>query len=252
MISMNNLGSNGRLGNQMFQYASLKGIARNNGHDFCIPYSMEIDPFFDHMLSATFEMSSVNFGHGNFDGRNENDFTFDNDLFENCPDNIDLSGYFQSPKYFNHIKEEILKDFTFREKYDAENIYDVTIHVRRTDYVPKTEYHGLCSEEYYVEAMENFPVDSTFLVVSDDIEWCKQQKIFEGCDFSSDNNYKKDLYLMTKSKNNIIANSSFSWWGAWLNQNPDKIVIAPKFWFNPNYMPIEKTQDLVPNEWIRL
>lgn len=252
MISMNNLGSNGRLGNQMFQYAILKGLSAKYGYEFCIPPSAESNPYYDHVLFTLFKMEEVNVGYTDYPTYQEQGFRFDENLFNNCTDNTNLNGYFQSYKYFQHINDEIVDNFSFKHNYDIDTEYDVAIHVRRTDYVGKTEYHGLCSEEYYREALSYFNPSGRFVVMSDDIEWCMRQDMFSGFDFRTATSDHEDLYVMSKARNNIIANSSFSWWGAWLNKNPEKKVIAPWLWFNPGYIPIEDTMDLIPSDWIRL
>jgi len=253
MISMNSLGSNGRLGNQMFQYASLKGIARQNGYSFCIPKSAEVNAYYDHMLFKFFVMNGVSTAYGSGEMVEEQrGFRFDPNLFYACRDNVDIKGYLQSYRYFTHIRDEILSDFTFKKQYNIEKEYDVAIHVRRGDYVQKTEFHGLCSEKYYRDAMSLFPDDTRFVVLSDDIEWCTAQKFFSNCQFNL-NDYDEDLYIMTNAPmGNIISNSSFSWWGAWLNQNAGRKVVAPLHWFNPNYIPVEETQDLIPDDWMRI
>jgi hypothetical protein len=249
VISFNSLGSLGRLGNQMFQYASLKGIARNRGFEFSIPWSPFLDPWRDHQLSNVFKLQDnliLNSPEQPYTAE-EKFFGFDYDLFNYVEDNSDLVGYFQTERYFSHIKDEILEDFSFKEKFDdVVSDYFTVIHVRRTDYLAFSNHHPTCSLDYYKEAMDI--TGGPFLVVSDDIEWC--QKNITADEYSKSSNVK-DLYLMSKAKNNIIANSSFSWWGAWLNQNPNKKVIAPNKWFGPAYDHYN-LEDLIPKEWIKL
>jgi len=246
MISFNNLGNLGRLANQMFQYASLKGIARNRGYEFSIPPANVFgkrDP-----VVATAELNIYDvFG---LDKKNkvglipnqvlmERMHTFDAELFENCPDNIDIFGYYQTQKYFEHIEDEIREDFTF----DAELIKSckdfleytyvfrdvIALHIRRGDYVSNPN-HPSQSMEYYQRGLEMLP-DLDVIVFSDDAEWCKQQEIFSSDRFSisEGNTTDADLCLMSMCQYHVIANSSFSWWGAWLAKS--KKVIAPKNWF---------------------
>lgn len=134
--------------------------------------------------------------------------------------------YLQSEEYFENCKDEI------RELYSTGIGYSnyVSIHVRRGDYVGNKFYFDLFSEGYYERAMFLFPGEK-FIVFSDDVEWCKTQEIFKDCAFSEGNSEVEDMNLMASCKSNIIANSSFSWWAAWLNPNPAKEVVAPKNWF---------------------
>ena len=246
MISFNNLGNLGRLANQMFQYASLKGIARNRGYEFSIPPAnvfCKRDP-----VVATAELNIYDvFG---LDKKNkvglipnqvlmERMHTFDTELFQNCPDNIDIFGYYQTYKYFEHIEDEIREDFTFDEdlvkscKEFLEYTYVfrdvIALHIRRGDYVSNPN-HPSQPMEYYQRALEMLP-DLDVIVFSDDSEWCKQQEIFSSDRFSisEGNTTDADLCLMSLCQYHVIANSSFSWWGAWLAKS--KKVIAPKNWF---------------------
>ncbi len=181
--------------------------------------------------------------------------------------NVYLSGNWQNEKYFKDIDNIIRKDFTLKNKSNnyiklANQILNtdnsISLHVRRGDYVhnKKTnEYHGICSLNYYKKAINiiaskiNLP---TFFVFSDDIKWVKKNiKTRYPIVFIS-GNYLKDyeeLILMSKCKYNIIANSSFSWWGAWLNNNPDKVVIAPKKWFQAA---TRINDNPCPENWIKI
>ena len=128
----------------------------------------------------------------------------------------------------------------------------ISIHIRRGDYLEKEDRHPVCRMEYYQAAIEyidtfNSPI---FIIFSDDIEWCKKHFIGDNYIFIQDEEDYIDLYLMSLCKHNIIANSSFSWWGAWLNKNINKKVIAPQNWFGVNKrLP---TQDIYCEEWIVL
>lgn len=121
----------------------------------------------------------------------------------------------------------------------------IAIHVRRGDYVHNAFYVDLFADGYYERAMAEFP-DSKFLVFSDDIEWCKQQEIFKNCDFSEGKTEVEDMNLMASCKGHIIANSSFSWWGAWLSPHGGKVV-APKKWFTDGQKRVG-----LPDSWIQL
>jgi hypothetical protein len=248
MISFNSLGKSGRLGNQMFKYAALRGIAAYHNFDFSIPFSDGKDEWNDHQLLNIFNLSEKLKIEHNETSLNvkEKGYAFDPELFYLCSDGVDLDGYFQTEKYFKHIKDKILNDFTFKFIPNLPTENYISIHVRRGDYLHQTNHHPVCDVEYYNEAISLINENLPKIIFSDDIEWCKDNI---KADFYSENtkNYE-DLYLMTRAKHNVIANSSFSWWGAWLNQNPDKIVVAPKNWFGPGYAHLD-VSDLIPEEW---
>jgi len=183
-------------------------------------------------------------------------------------DNTYLEGYWQSEKYFKDIEQIIHQEFTVKNELQGKNkeiaqhILDtnsISIHIRRGDYVtnPLTnKIHGTCTLEYYHQAVMLIveKVKSPhFFLFSDDPEWVQRNIVLEYPTTHVDHNKAdkdyEDLRLMSLCKHNIIANSVFSWWGAWLNKNPDKIVIAPKRWFNENSY---NTKDLLPEPWIKI
>jgi hypothetical protein len=156
-------------------------------------------------------------------------------LFLNCPDGVDLLGYYQTEKYFKHIEDEIRKDFSFdQELLDTCKGFiegdTISLHIRRGDYVVNPN-HPTQSLSYYSEALSRLKSDLPVIIFSDDPQWCKQQKLFDNDRFmiAEGNTTDCDLCLMSLCKYHIIANSSFSWWGAWLANS--KQVIAPKNWF---------------------
>ncbi len=179
-----------------------------------------------------------------------------------------LIGYWQSEKYFKDKESVIRKEFQFKRKPVGKNksmlkriksTDNVSIHIRRGDYVrdKKTnEFHDVTKMQFYKKAIElvsKIQDKPTFFVFSDDITWCKKSLNFiEDATFVDHNEQEEsyeDMRLMSSCKHNIIANSSFSWWGAWLNDNPEKIVIAPKKWFND---PSISTRDRLPASWIKI
>lgn len=281
MIGYNRLGSNGRLGNQMFQYAALRGIATNLGYEWTVP-----SPVGSHQtnygLFECFEMKSVkenNFGlvPNNFPTYKANTGAFDEEFFNNCPDNCNIEDYFQTEKYFTHIKDKIREDFKFKEEHlelckeFISQIGDVIfLHVRRGDYVNLQYYHPVCELEYYEKALEKFDENIPVLIFSDDIDWCSRQKIFSSDRFFLSQNNEKypyahldadgqmrhslipyiDLCLMSLCSGGIIANSSMSWWGAWLIENPTHPIIAPKKWYGPAAKVDDS--DLIPERWERI
>ena len=277
-ISYNRLGSNGRLGNQMFQYAALRGIAAHRGFGWMIPRP---DSYGDsnYGLFDCFEMSSVqetNFGFLNTKSIQTGQFHFSQEFFDNCPDNVNLHDYFQSEKYFLNVSNTIRKDFTFKEtvlnpckEIVSELDNPIFLHVRRGDpnlvdargfkwsYTQCSEQHPPQPLEYYEEALKLFPEDQEVVVVSDSPEWVLEQELFKPDRFYvstpeekyPDGSYTPyvDLCIMANCKGGIIANSTLSWWGAWLQNGVGKIV-APKMWFGPAYAD-KITDDLYCEGW---
>lgn len=253
MLSYSRLGLNGRLGNQMFQYASLRGIASSNGHNFGVPSG-------GHQLFDIFEMSEAlenRFDLFPSETFNEPHFHFDPNFMSGFPDNRDLFGYFQTEKYFKNIENIIKNEFNFKSAIPeaADRYADIfknnkvfSIHFRRTDYLNTPGAHPTPSQDYYESAIDLFDDYDFGIVFSDDINWCRSLSLLNSSRFIfSHNHHFIDLYLMTQCHSNIIANSSFSWWGAWLNQNKNKSVIVPPVWFGP--LIGADTKDLIPEDW---
>ncbi len=181
------------------------------------------------------------------------------------PDQI-LSGYFQSWKYFNHHRSKLLdvfapSDFTMdilRKKYsflfEAPNT--VGVHLRtKCKFLHEHGKHPFLGLEYYRKAFDLFPKDFLFVICADRIEWCKkhlQEEMPDRKFVFIDGNYGiEDLFLLSKMKNNIIANSTFSWWAAYLNQNSDCKVVAPELWGGDPPPPIPPKDLFLPN-WVTL
>lgn len=185
--------------------------------------------------------------------------------FKKYPENTYLQGFWQSELYFKEYEKEIRNEFEFKQTIiDAckpfsdpiLNSNSVSLHVRRGDYVNNpsaNKFHGLCSPQYYEEAISHIAASQgqiEIIVFSDDISWCKENLKFNfPIYFLETGSAYNDLYLMTQCRHNIIANSSFSWWGAWLNAHPGKIVVGPKQWFADTSV---NTSDIIPASWIRL
>lgn len=198
----------------------------------------------------------------------EASFVFDPHIL-NTPNFAYLNGYWQSEKYFTAIQTQLREDLKLSQKLTelqqslanqiANNPFAVSLHVRRGDYVADpttTAFHGLCSLEWYAQAVQYMlskERQAQFYIFSDDYEWVKENLSIAApmhlIHPSPDGQEAVDMYLMSLCKHNIIANSSFSWWGAWLNPDPKKMVIAPKRWFATDH---HNTVDLIPSEWIRL
>lgn len=193
----------------------------------------------------------------------ERSFNFDSTIL-NLKDDVYLDGYWQSWKYFSHYSDVIKKDLTLKLKYlntidgnlltQIENSNSVAIHVRRGDYVSSEDvnkFHGICDKSYYdyaIELIKNKVVNPKFFIFSDDPDWCLKEFGNEFFIISGNHDWQ-DFWLMAKCKHQIIANSSFSWWAAWLNSNIEKIVIAPKKWFSGMDIDIN---DRLPESWIKL
>lgn len=181
--------------------------------------------------------------------------------------NVYLAGYWQSEKYFSDASATIRTDFAFRVPLSKQNAElagsivqttAVSLHVRRGDYVSNAKAnaaHGLCSLDYYRAAILHMAAHverPEFFVFSDDIAWVKANlKIDFPCQYVDHNQGAEsynDMRLMSLCGHHIIANSSFSWWGAWLNPNMDKIVVAPKKWFATD----KNVEDLYPARWVMI
>ena len=261
MIGFNALGQLGRLGNQMFQFAALKGIARHRGFEYCFPPTRNKNEWTDHQLFNAFKFASTSQLNVQFIDVDrptvmEGTFSFNEKFFNECPDWVSIQGYFQTEKYFKHIRDELLKDFEFRDEIlepctEMMSQFDsapIALHIRRTDYVTNPNHTAL-GLDYYEEALKQFG-DSEVLVFSDDPEWCNQQELFSGDRFliAEGNTNYVDLCLMTLCSGHIIANSSFSWWGAWLSNS--KKVVAPSGWFRESDNEHLDTKDIIPETWI--
>lgn len=174
-------------------------------------------------------------------------------------------GYFQNEEYFKNIRNDILNCFSLKDSIDEKNqsvlneiikTNSVSIHIRRGDYVAlkcANKFHGICSIQYYEKAIKYIAKhveNPHFFLFSDDIEWVvKNLKIDYPHTFVDFNQNKGwlDMNLMKHCKHNIVANSSFSWWGAWLNENNSKIIISPKKWTKKKIK-----GNIVPGNWIKI
>jgi hypothetical protein len=267
----------GGLGNQLFQYATAKALALKH----------KTKLYIDHSSFETYTLHDYGLHHFNIKDKiyqpepkwlakiekklklkkkyNEDDhgFRYNEDLKQQNAYKLFLDGYFQCEDYFIDYRKEILealkitsplKPITLKTLEDIQSCNSVALHVRRGDYLLH-DVHNTDKKEYYNKAMkyvESKVSHPTYFMFSDDINWVKENFSSEHkmvfVDFNdADTNYE-DIKLMSNCKHNIIANSSFSWWSAWLNNNPDKIVTAPKHWFNGDMYDFT---DLVPKNWIK-
>ena len=284
MLAFNQIGNLGRLGNQMFEYAALRGIAAKHGFEWCIPpyNSNSIENYSLHFCFKMEDVKDENLITPQYGYIQERFFHYDEELVEKCPDNVSLHGFFQSEKYFKHIEDVIRKEYTFHDEHlepckemmeSLEGKEPIMLHVRRGDpnltdargfkwsYTQCGSMHPVQPLEYYERALAEFDDEQPVIVFSDSPEWVEEQEFFSGDRFMvskptdkyADGSYTPyaDLCLMSLCSHAIIANSSLSWWGAWLISNPNKKVIAPKMWFGPAYAD-KDTKDLYCPDWIVL
>ncbi len=273
----------GGLGNQLFQYATGLQLAHKNHTKLlldCFDYgpkkylardrarSYELNHFAITSRVALFpELVLYRIGARRLNPMFEKDFTFDSAIV-NAPDNSYIVGHWQSYKYFESINELILHEFSFKQPPSTKNAdilqkisknEAVSIHIRRGDYITD-HLTTLVLEprplEYYYKAINELTKsvkNPHFYVFSDDPVWVKNNLILNHPTTYIDHNQGikayEDLRLMSLCQHFIIANSTFSWWGAWLSQNPNKIVIAPKQWFRDTS---KDTRDLIPANWLRM
>lgn len=280
----------GGLGNQMFQYAAGKCLSILKNSKLYLDCS-----FLNANKTTNDTFTAREFELGIFKNINDPLISFNNKRkwyslnalfsreitiynephFHNDPTFFDLEspvaikGYFNSVFYFQQIKEMIFEDFRFSDPTNNPSFAElknkllemdtIAVHIRRGDYLNPTitAFHGLCTEEYYIQAIDliiGAHPNATICFFSDDPQWVREtfSEKYEKCLYIEGNTGKDswvDMYLMSLCKNHVIANSTFSWWGAWLSKNDDKIVVAPKQWFNEKSI---NTKDIVPNSWIRL
>lgn len=290
----------GGLGNQMFQYAFGKAVAKKLKVELKLDISLLKDPqlivnsplreyelnifniteriatlnevrkYVPDLINSSFltkklyKIKRLLTNRVLFDEKQR--FQFDNKI-NSIKDNTYLFGYFQTEKYFKSISDELLETFCFTKNTDIINDTilkeltsknAVSIHVRRSDYI-NSAHELLNSLDYYSKAIEliKSKVDNpVFYIFSDDINWVEKNFTNFNIDMriiknNIDRNSHFDMFLMSKCNHNICANSTFSWWAAWLNTNADKIVITPKRWFNKGEFALN-TYDLIPENWVQL
>lgn len=224
----------GRLGNQLFQKAAAIGYAIRHGAEY--------DLSGRHLRGVRI----------NENGHQHQDLQF----YDNT--NIILNGYWQSEKYFVDFRERIVRELGFEWSF---NQGWCSVHVRRGDYLNYPDKHPTVTAAYLNKAI-NLIISqgvSQFMFFSDDIEWCRSYIKTSELDshitvkYSEYKSPKEDIEIMSGCEHNIISNSSFSWWGAWLNRNPNKIVISPhkNNWFGPGNAHLDAS-DIIPDSWIQI
>ncbi len=274
MITFEKIGNLGRLANQMFQYSVLFSVAKHKGYDFALPEDNlynEVDSSFNPIINKQESMhlylpecfnitakflpkSKLIYNNNYNQGR---DYAkFHPEIFD-IPDNTNIKGYFQSYKYFDNIKKDIKKEFTFKDNIESltvnyfnslKNKFNVTnitgIHVRHGDV--KNENGSrlvLLNQDYYLGAMSRFrSPDNLFIIFSDDIQWCQENLDSSDVVYSKYSTYEDksprpeylDLCCMTHCDNLIMACSTYSWWGAYLTKKQGTIIVPSKWW-GPQY-----------------
>ena len=260
----------GGLGNMMFQIAATYSMALSKGVDFGV-YDVDehlnflnLEGNFNPTLKHSFDYKDLGFFQKLKISTPPANVPYYNYPFHydgNVPteDEFILDGFFQSEKYFISHREELLEFFkpnSIIEDHITEhyggllNKRTTSIHVRRGDYVRLPSHHPPQSVEYYKYGIELLSEDTDmFVVFSDDIDWCKENINPPNVTYIEGEKDYNEIYLMSKCNNHIISNSSFSWWGAWLNENINKIVVGPKIWFGPAIN--HNTSDILSESWIK-
>lgn len=244
----------GRMGNQIFQFASCLGIARILNLDLRLHLGNSVRTAFDVpgdyfiprkelVLCRVYKQKRIGFDPGCF----------------KITDGTDLEGHLQSPRYFEGIRDDLVGMLKFKRRIESRTGAlwkdlkgfrskgeTVSVHVRRGDYVGNS-FHPLCDMNYYERAFSRFP-GCSFLVFSDDPRWCKEN--FHGGDFVvvSSGDEAVDMALMSRCDHHIIANSTFSWWGAWIG-GPTGRVVAPARWFGNEKYGFFRFDDIYCEDW---
>jgi hypothetical protein len=250
----------GGLGNMLFQISTGYSLSLKHDMDFIVDltYYHGGHHFIGKYMNNILRKLTFSSSHLLYPCMFETTFYYQE--LPECVGNTKINGYFQSEKYFKQHREEILKlieideiskDKIFTKYSDTLNKNNTcSIHVRRGDYLGLPNHFKTLTADYYKNAISHFDKDSLFLIFSNDITWCQESFDFiENKIFITDLEDFEEMYLMSYCDNNIIANSSFSWWGAWLNQNENKIVVSPKQWFGPAFQ-MNNTKDLIPENWL--
>jgi hypothetical protein len=260
----------GGLGNILFQIACIYAYALRNNLDPFLSESLYLKTNHPHLNTYRSNfLSKLNFKEPNdkFTLLREHTYRYIDIPVYDC--NLIFRGCFHSEKYFLDFRKEILSLFTYEDnelnqKYQhILNLNDTcSLHVRRGDYLSLPQNYPIKDISYYQKAIKFFNNKTTFIVFSNDIQWCKNNLNSLSSNkfiFIENNKDYEDLYLMTRCQNNIITNSTFSWWGAYLNLNSHKKIIAPKIWLTDNYLNeicLNNTkgflEDLIPQSWITI
>lgn len=253
----------GRLGNQMFQIAAAIGYAEK--HNFTIAIAKEsLNPRIWPTYDIFADIPRAYIPDSDYDYYQEVDHDFKEIPEFSSYKPLIISGYFQSEKYFSHCRQKVIDTIFNKSKLMDVCPNDfVAVHVRRGDYLQFQDKHPVVSPEYLTSAIDYMIRNdgcTQFGFFSDDIKWCQSFIDQLDCVKYQDINFYIantitseifDMNCMSQARHNIISNSSFSWWAAWLNQNPNKIVIAPNKWFGPGNAHLSEV-DICPVSWLRM
>ena len=254
-LTYRGLGKTTRLGNQMFYYSTLRSVGIKLGFPIKIPKRKMDLLYFNIQKDYLNSQDEITINKT----YTEPSYAFSDKVFD-VQDNTNLVGHFKSSLYFNSIRDILLKEFTLDQykmnfidsyigKIRRENpgCQLIALHVRRGDYVQYPDVHPFCPMIYYNKCIGYFnsKYKCKYIIFSDDIPWCKQNFRFANNHFCELNNNLIELLLMARCDHNIIANSTFSWWGAYLNENPHKKIFYPDKWFGEN----SGTGNLLPESW---
>jgi hypothetical protein len=257
----------GGLGNILFQIAATKSISIDFGYECSFPNLQSHLKFLNNETTFNPKIKHC-FEYNLFLKKLISDqpngkiktcyFPFHYDQI-NISDDTIIDGFFQSEKYFIKNRKEILEFIDLelvchayvKNKYNFIKEKTTSVHIRRGDYVNRPNHHPVQSLNYYLDSMDMLKNNTDlFVVFSDDINWCKENIKLKNVIYIENEKDYIELYLMSICSNHIISNSSFSWWGAWLNKNPSKIVIGPKIWFGDAIN--HNTNDIIPENWIKI
>jgi len=246
--------SKGRLGNQLFFVAATIGIAKRNNttYSFCSELGhsgIDYKLIFENSLPQTNYVPEKKYNQEGF-GYSE----------VNVDEDTEIIGYFQSEKFFTNCEKEIREQFKFKKEivdlvlnHYPEITKSVSLHIRRGDYVNQPNHHPLMPLEYYGKFLEEHKKEyEKIFVFTDDIEWAKG--IYQGDEYVFPSfSEQNDLYsfvLLSQSQSIVIANSTYSWWAAWLNENENKKIYCPPHnkWFGSMYSSLD-TKDILPHDW---
>jgi len=251
----------GGLGNMFFHIASIWALAKDNGDELCLlNFEQKIAELLNDHRCDVSHAAIYKYFLNRFPNVNKEIKLRMIYPFEYVPlvykKEHEYLGYFQTEKYFKHRRKEILELFKSADEFNSKiNEYaylfnNISVHVRRNDYVRLyPEIHPPQTVEYYNKALSVLPKDMLVIFFSDDLKWCKENFVGDRYVFVDEIDYIS-IYVMMKMKHHIIANSSFSWWTAWMSEHVDKIVIAPQHWFGikaPYY-----DGDIIPEDWIKM
>lgn len=257
----------GGLGNNLFQIANACALSKEYDLNLVIDYSLQnaanykdntfrphyVDTVFAAIENKPLQTLNISVVH-------EKGFEYEQQTIPTNA-NVIVEGHYQSYKYFDRYRSEVLDllkpSADINDYIDAKyphivnNNNTVGLHIRRGDYLKYSYHHHNLSLDYYKNAISYFPKDSTFVIFSDDIAWCKEQFVGANFIFVEGESDVIDLYVMSKCNHAIISNSTFGWWGAWLIKNPNKVVVYPNIWFGPGHAALN-AWDLFPTDWVCL